>query len=67
MSIGDIMKSRGRPKANTQPLMVRMPTALIEALDDARRQEEDLPTRPELVRRIVEEWVARRAPDQTAQ
>ncbi len=61
------MKSRGRPKANTQPLMVRMPTALIEALDDVRRQEEDIPTRPELVRRIVEEWIARRGADQRPQ
>ncbi len=61
------MKSRGRPKANTQPLMVRMPTALIEALDDVRRQEEDIPTRPELVRRIVEEWIARRGTDQRPQ
>lgn len=54
------MKSRGRPKVDTQPVMVRMPTALIEALDEARRAEEDLPTRPELIRRIVEEWAAGR-------
>jgi len=38
--------------------MVRMPTALIAALDEARRAEEDLPTRPELIRRILEEWAA---------
>ncbi len=50
------MKSRGRPKADTAPVMVRMPTALIEALDEARRAEEDLPTRPELIRRILVEW-----------
>ncbi|WP_322790855.1 ribbon-helix-helix protein, CopG family [Sulfitobacter indolifex] len=54
------MKSRGRPKVDTQPVMVRMPTALIEALDEARRAEEDLPSRPELIRRIVEEWAAGR-------
>ncbi|KKL95361.1 hypothetical protein LCGC14_1855350 [marine sediment metagenome] len=52
------MKSRGRPKADTAPVMVRMPTALIAALDEARRAEEDLPTRPELIRRILEEWAA---------
>ncbi|WP_311198997.1 ribbon-helix-helix protein, CopG family [Sulfitobacter sp. W074] len=50
------MKSRGRPKTDTAPIMVRMPTALIEALDEARRAEEDLPSRPELIRRIVEQW-----------
>jgi len=37
-----------------------MPTVLIEALDEARRVEEDLPSRPELIRRIVEEWAAGR-------
>lgn len=58
------MKSRGRPKADTQPVMVRMPTELIEAIDAARRIEEDLPSRPELIRRIVEQWAARRRRDQ---
>jgi len=54
------MKSRGRPKVDTQPVMVRMPTELIEQLDDVRRMEADLPSRPELIRRIVEEWFATR-------
>ena len=59
-SISNIMKSRGRPKVDTQPVMVRMPTELIEQLDDVRRVEADLPSRPELIRRIVEEWFATR-------
>lgn len=50
------MKSRGGPRADTAPVIVRMPTALIKALDEARRAEEDLPTRPELIRRILVEW-----------
>lgn len=50
------MKSRGRPKVDTQPVMVRMPSELIEQLDEVRRAEADLPSRPELIRRIVEEW-----------
>ncbi|MFG6629965.1 ribbon-helix-helix protein, CopG family [Sulfitobacter sp. 1A09368] len=54
------MKSRGRPKADTQPVMVRMPTELLAALDEARRVDEDLPSRPELIRRIIEDWAARR-------
>jgi len=57
------MKSRGRPKVDTQPIMVRMPSELIAALDEARRGEEDLPSRPELIRRIVEAWAyGRRGP-----
>ncbi|WJY21202.1 ribbon-helix-helix protein, CopG family [Fontisubflavum oceani] len=56
--IDDIMKSRGRPKVDTAPVMVRMPTELIERLDEVRRDTEDLPSRPELIRRIVEEWLS---------
>ncbi|WP_245834343.1 ribbon-helix-helix protein, CopG family [Yoonia maricola] len=55
------MKSRGRPKVDTQPVMVRMPTELVEQLDQVRREEPDLPSRPELIRRIVEEWMAQRS------
>lgn len=51
------MKSRGRPKVDTIPVMVRMPKELVEQLDTVRRQTDDLPSRPELIRRIVEEWV----------
>lgn len=51
------MKSRGRPKVDTQPIMVRMPTELIVQLDDVRRLEQDLPSRPEMIRRIVEQWL----------
>ncbi|MFG6553633.1 MULTISPECIES: ribbon-helix-helix protein, CopG family [unclassified Sulfitobacter] len=54
------MKSRGRPRVDTQPVMVRMPTELLAALDEARRVDEDLPSRPELIRRIIEDWAARR-------
>ena len=56
------MKSRGRPKVNTQPVMVRMPIELIEKLDDVRRVEQDLPSRPEMIRRIVEEWFKKNKP-----
>ncbi|MFG6519052.1 ribbon-helix-helix protein, CopG family [Sulfitobacter sp. 1A13496] len=37
-----------------------MPTELLAALDEARRVDEDLPSRPELIRRIIEDWAARR-------
>lgn len=54
------MKSRGRPKIDTSPVMVRMPDEMIAQLDVVRRTSEDLPSRPELIRRIVEEWLAQR-------
>ncbi|WP_366140463.1 ribbon-helix-helix protein, CopG family [uncultured Tateyamaria sp.] len=59
-SIDDIMKSRGRPKVDTIPVMVRMPSELVEQLDTVRRETEDLPSRPELIRRIVEEWLSQK-------
>ncbi len=51
-----IMGSRGRPKLDTQPVVVRMRKGLVDELDDARRAASDLPTRPEMVRRILERW-----------
>ncbi|MEI4474021.1 ribbon-helix-helix protein, CopG family [Frigidibacter sp. MR17.24] len=53
-------KKMGRPPADTEPVMIRMSRDMIRALDEARRDVEDLPTRPELVRRIVSEWLAER-------
>lgn len=37
------------------PVMVRLPRDLLEALDAYRRRQDDLPTRPEAVRRILTE------------
>ena len=51
------MKSRERPKPDTQPVLVRMRQGLVDELDDARRAAADLPSRPEMVRRILEKWV----------
>ncbi|MFC6687986.1 hypothetical protein ACFQBU_09430 [Jhaorihella thermophila] len=36
--------------------MVRLHSDLIALLDDARRREEDIPTRPEMIRRILDAW-----------
>ncbi|MFN3955723.1 MAG: ribbon-helix-helix protein, CopG family [Pararhodobacter sp.] len=43
----------GRPKTDTEPLTLRLPRAMIEAIDALRRQEPDIPTRPEMIRRIL--------------
>ncbi|WP_299140083.1 ribbon-helix-helix protein, CopG family [uncultured Tateyamaria sp.] len=37
-----------------------MPSELVEQLDTVRRETEDLPSRPELIRRIVEEWLSQK-------
>jgi len=46
------------PKKDTEALTVRLPRDLIEAVDEARRQEADIPTRPEMIRRILDAWAS---------
>ena len=56
------MSARGRPKApETKPVMVRMTEDLIDQIDDVRKQQDGLPTRPEMIRRMVEDWLAQHA------
>lgn len=45
------------PKKDTEALTVRLPRNMIEAIDDRRRAEPDLPTRPEMIRRALYEWL----------
>lgn len=54
------MATRGRPKtAKTVPLMVRVSDELIQSIDNARKDEPDIPTRPEMIRRMIEDWLAK--------
>ncbi|MGO4909937.1 ribbon-helix-helix protein, CopG family [Pseudorhodobacter sp. W20_MBD10_FR17] len=45
------------PKKDTEALTLRLPRELIEAIDDRRRATADLPTRPEMIRRALIEWL----------
>ena len=54
------MKKMGRPQKDTAPVTLRLPVETIAELDEARKEEDDLPTRPEMVRRIIAEWLERR-------
>ncbi len=54
-SIHDTMKPRNqRPATPGEPVMVRIQPDMAKALDDWRRQQDDLPGRPEAIRRLVE-------------
>jgi len=44
------------PKKDTEALTLRLSRELIEMLDDRRRVESDLPTRPEMIRRALVQW-----------
>lgn len=49
------MKSRlGRPPVDSAPVNVRMERELLDALDNWRREQADLPGRPEAIRRLIE-------------
>jgi hypothetical protein len=53
--INNIKKSkRGRPPVESEALTVRMTVTALQGLDDWRRKQDDLPGRPEAVRRLVE-------------
>lgn len=49
-----MISKKDAPKADTQAVLVRMPLEMIEKIDALRRAEDDLPTRPEMIRRLVE-------------
>lgn len=48
-----------RPKSATptEPVMVRMTPDLIARIDEFRRGVDDLPSRAELIRRILTDWL----------
>lgn len=45
---------RGRPPVESEAVTVRMTVDALHTLDDWRRKQEDLPGRPEAIRRLVE-------------
>lgn len=47
------MARTGRPKKDTEPVNVRLPVDILTQIDDLRRVEPDVPTRPEMIRRLV--------------
>ena len=49
-------KITGRPKVDSQAITLRLPTEVIEQIDDLRRTEPDVPTRPEMIRRIITKY-----------
>ncbi|MFX0543781.1 ribbon-helix-helix protein, CopG family [Roseovarius sp. S1116L3] len=50
-----MISKKNDEKTDTQAVLVRMPVKMIERIDALRRAEDDLPTRPEMIRRLVEQ------------
>lgn len=52
-------KKMGRPPTDSGPVMIRMQPGMIAAIDEYRRSLEDIPTRPEAIRRILSDFLER--------
>jgi metal-responsive CopG/Arc/MetJ family transcriptional regulator len=55
------MAKMGRPKTETKGVMVRVSEDMLQSIDDVRRNEADVPTRPEMIRRILAEWLEQKS------
>jgi hypothetical protein len=53
MSSNSGAKKRGRPSIDSEAVNVRMERSLLDALDQWRNDQPDLPSRPEAVRRLL--------------
>ncbi len=49
-----IKPKKGRPEVDSEAVHVRLDRASLIALDDWRREQTDLPGRPEAIRRLIE-------------
>jgi hypothetical protein len=53
--INNVKKSkRGRPPVDSEAITVRIAVDALQPIDDWRRKQDDLPGRPEAIRRLVE-------------
>ena len=52
--INNVKKSRGRPPVESEAVTVRVASDALREIDDWRREQEDLPGRPEAIRQLVE-------------
>lgn len=51
------MKKIGRPTKDTEQVTVRLPVETIAAIDAQRKKQDDLPSRPEMIRRMLDDWL----------
>lgn len=56
-TIDNIKKSRGRPKVDTEPVLVRLPVTMISAIEAYRREQAEIPSRPEAIRQMLGNWL----------
>tara|TARA_R100000935_G_C2686159_1_gene104652 strand:+ start:320 stop:496 length:177 start_codon:yes stop_codon:yes gene_type:complete len=54
------MVKKGRPPVDSSGIMLRLHSDIIKKIDDFRKEEDDLPTRPEMIRRIIKDWIEKK-------
>lgn len=50
-------EQKKRKKGISEGVLVRLPDDTLSKLDELRRSEDDIPTRPEMIRRILQDWI----------
>ena len=57
-SIDGTKKSKkGRPAVDTEAVNLRLPRELLDAIEAYRREEINIPTRPEAIRFMLKNWL----------
>lgn len=51
------MSKTGRPSVDTEPVTLRLPRDILDALERYRREQDSIPTRPEAVRQMMRDWL----------
>ncbi len=51
------MAKIGRPKVEGENIMLRLPTDMVDAIDALRKQDPQLPSRQEVVRQALAEYM----------
>lgn len=53
-----LLAKMGRPEVDTEPVTIRMHRDMIKQIDNYRRTLEELPSRPEVIRRVMADFLA---------
>ncbi|MHA7887798.1 ribbon-helix-helix domain-containing protein [Roseicyclus sp.] len=49
-------------RRGNEPVTLRLPEDMLDAIDELRRREPDIPTRPGMIRRILSDWMDQNGP-----
>tara|TARA_R100000935_G_C2840039_1_gene170448 strand:+ start:3575 stop:3769 length:195 start_codon:yes stop_codon:yes gene_type:complete len=55
------MTQRGRPKTDSSAILVRLNGSMLEAIDAECEKRADRPSRPEMIRRILADWLEQKS------